>query len=148
MKHIALIIALVAATSAQAADTISPGQWQTVSKTTDFVMPGMPAGMSQKLGRGITVSRCITPAEVKDNPRALFEASKGKCTYSKFNMAGGKIESVAVCAEAANKMTISSTGTYTATTYAMDMTMVSAGKQGGVTIKTKVTGKHLGDCAK
>jgi hypothetical protein len=148
MKHLYLIAVLVAAAPSQAAETIRPGQWQMVNKTKSFSMPGMPAGLAQKMGGGMTLSRCITPEQVKDNPRSLFEGTQGKCSSTKFNMSGGKIDSVAVCEQPGGKTTISGSGTYTPTSYEMDMTMTANGKQGGMTIKTHVTGKRIGDCSK
>jgi Protein of unknown function (DUF3617) len=150
MKQIIfLIAALLASTSAQSAETIRPGKWQMISKTDALSIPGMPVGLASKMqGGSMTITSCITPEQAKDNPRALFESSKGKCSYSKFNMAGGKLDSVAVCEQQGAKMTISSSGTYSATDYAMASNMVTSGKQPGMTIKTHVVGKWLGDCSK
>ncbi len=148
MRFLILAMSILLAMPA-AADTIKAGKWQITSVADAMVIPGMPPELAAKMqSKPTTITHCVTEAQIKDGPRALFEASKGNCRYTKFDMTKGKLESVAVCQQQGSSMTMHSRGTYTAVSYATKSTMTGDGKSAGMKMTANVSGKWLGACSK
>ena len=148
MREAGLIVfvAGIAASGYVAAQaTIQPGQWETTSTVTDADMPGVPAiiiGMMK--GRPKTFSHCITPEQAAKDPRSLIQTGKS-CTIQSFSMTGGKLSSVTVCPQPKGVMTVTSTGTYTPTSYTAASRMVMTGER-TMTLNATVTSKLIGAC--
>jgi len=139
--------------------SIQPGEWETTQEITDVKVEGapegMPAGMFEAMkGRKTTVRTCITPEQAEKPSADFLTAQKdSKCTYSGFEMVGGAMKGAVSCPAGEGGMAhMTMAGTYTPTSYAMDMEMRSEGMGGaqmpGMTMamKMKTTGKRLGDC--
>jgi hypothetical protein len=62
-------------------------------------------------------------------------------------MGGGKIDIQMTCKEEASTQTSHMSGTYTPTSYSMDMSMNgSAGRESGMTMKMHVDANRVGEC--
>ncbi|MFA6114846.1 MAG: DUF3617 domain-containing protein [Sphingomonas sp.] len=126
---------------------IQPGKWQTSVKILDVQMPGGPpgvvAGMRSQPAQVVTA--CVTPQQAAAGPRGVMEASKGKCRYTSFNASGGRLTGVMTCAFATGAMTVTSNGSYTATSLDINGTSVMTGKM-RMTTKTHTIGRRIGPC--
>lgn len=141
---IAVLLAVPAA--AYAADTIQPGQWQTTVKTTPIAMPGVEAGTLQAMmGKPVIVTDCVTEADVKQGPKALLDASDGQCSYSKFELAGGRIDTVATCKRGSATTTVTTKGSYTPTSIKATSSMSGTN---GMKMTSEMTSTRIGACPK
>jgi hypothetical protein len=61
-------------------------------------------------------------------------------------MGGGKIDIAMVCKQENMTNTTTMSGTYTPTTYSMDMNMNGSGPQQGMTMKMHVDAQRVGEC--
>lgn len=137
---------------AGAATTLSPGQWQMVNRVVSVDIPGTPPGMAEMMRkRPMAVNMCLTPEQAARDPRSLFESSNGRCKYTKFVMAAGRLAFDMTCKGGmggGGNSIMSSTGRYTPTSYSVHSTMVSVGPRGTTRIVSDGVGKRVGDCKK
>lgn len=132
---------------------IEPGLWQSKVNIEEMTIPGLPAQYAQKMKetmsehRGEASSHCVTATEVKKPKEDFFGADKS-CRYEHFNMGGGKIDIQMVCSERGSTQTTSMAGTYTPTSYSMDMSSKGTGEglQNGMTMKMHVDSQRIGEC--
>ena len=132
---------------------IEPGLWQSKVAVLEMNIPGMPAQyadkMKQRLAehRNQTSKHCVTEADVKKPKEDFFGADKS-CRYEHFTMGGGKIDIQMVCSQEGSTQTTNMAGTYTPTTYSMDMSSkgTGGGEQGGMTMKMHVDSQRVGEC--
>ena len=130
---------------------VEPGLWQ--SKVTVLAMniPGMPpqyaAKMKQEMAeqRNETSKHCIKPEDVKKPKENFFGADKS-CHYDHFTMGGGKMDIQMVCRQENMTQTTNMTGSYTPTTYSLDMSSNGTGPQNGMTMKMHVDAQRIGVC--
>lgn len=147
------------AKATQDAVKMQPGQWQTQIKFVSVDVPGMPKAQADMMGQQMakmseqTAETCVTPEMVNKPPSEMFGGKAGGgCTYEKFELAGGKIDSVMSCKpQGAGEMKATTTGTLSGTSYELtsDTTMSGMpGMPGGgkMTMKTQIIGKRIGDC--
>jgi hypothetical protein len=88
----------------------------------------------------------VTEADVKKPKEDFFGADKS-CKYQHFTMGGGKIDMQMVCSEEGSTQTTNLSGTYTSTSYSMDMSSNgSGGHENGMTMKMHVDGQRVGQC--
>lgn len=145
---VAVFAAVAAATPA--APQVRPGQWQQQVRTTELDAPGLPPQALQMMPKSFSNSYCLTPEEAARGPREMLESAQrkdGGCTYTNFSMEGGKLTADMQCkggAGGAGTMRMQMRGTYTATTYAMTMTMESNGPIRRMTSVS--TGRLTGPC--
>ena len=138
----------------------SPGEWENKVEIVDVKfdeskLPPEAKGMTgaivkQMVGQVQTTKNCLTEAQAK-KPGADFlaGAENDECTYKKFNLSGGKIDADIECKgkEAGQQGNIKLAGTFTGTTYDMQMDMVMQSPQtGSMTIKAKNSAKRIGEC--
>lgn len=138
----------------------SAGEWENKVEIVDVKfdeskLPPEAKGMTgaivkQMVGQVQTTKNCLTEEEAK-KPGADFlaGAENDECTYKKFDLSGGKINADIACKgkEAGQEGDIKLTGSYTATSYDMEMAMVmSAPQTGAMTIKAKNSAKRIGEC--
>lgn len=137
----------------------SPGEWENTVEFVDikFDESKMPPEakammvpmMESMKGQSSTSSECMTPEQAKNPQEEFFNKQEGQeCSYERFSLAGGNIDMAMQC-KGNNDAggTITATGTYTPTTYTMEMTIASNSKQAGdVTIIAKSTAKRIGEC--
>lgn len=125
---------------------IQPGKWQSTVTITDMQMPNAPAGMAAAMrGHPTTVTACVTPQQAADGPRAVLQASNGRCRYTSFNAMGGRFDAVLQCSFASGSMTTTSHGTYSATTLDVAGTAVMSGRR-SMTTRTHTVARRVGGC--
>jgi maltoporin len=79
-------------------------------------------------------------------PKEDFFGADKSCRYDHFTMGGGKIDIAMVCKQENMTNTTTMSGTYTPTTYSMDMNMNGSGPQQGMTMKMHVDAQRVGEC--
>lgn len=134
---------------------IEPGLWQSKVVIQEMNIPGMPPQFADKMKQSMAEHRqqsnthCLTPADVKKPKEDFFAGEDKSCRYDHFTMGAGKIDIAMVCrAEGATQRT-NMTGTYTPTSYSMDMSSSgSGGAQGGMTMKMHVDSRRVGECSR
>ena len=130
---------------------VEPGLWQSKATVEEMNIPGMPAQYADKMKQEIAAHRndsskhCIKPEDVKKPKEDFFGADKS-CRYDHFTMGGGKIDIQMVCKQENMTNTTNMTGSYTPTTYSMDMAMNGSGPQQGMTMKMHVDAQRVGEC--
>ena len=125
---------------------IQPGKWQSTVTILDMQSPNLPPRVGQSMrARPTTLTACVTAAQAADGPRAVLQGSNGKCHYTSFNATGGRFNSVMVCAFVSGTMTVSSTGSYTATTMDVSGSTVSTGRM-QMRSKTHTSARRISGC--
>jgi hypothetical protein len=138
----------------------SAGEWENKVEIVDVKfdeskLPPEAKGMTgaivkQMVGQVQTTKNCLTEEQAK-KPGADFlaGAENDECTYKKFDLSGGKIDADIQCKgkEAGQEGNIKLAGTFTSSTYDMQMDMVMQSPQtGSMTIKAKNSAKRIGEC--
>lgn len=131
---------------------VEPGLWQSKVTVLEMNIPGMPPKYADKMKQSIaehrndTSKHCITAAEVKKPKEDFFGADKS-CRYEHFTMGGGRIDIAMVCKQEGFTQNTSMSGTYTPTSYSMDMSSNgSGGPEQGMTMKMHVDSQRIGEC--
>lgn len=146
-KVVAVAIPCALALAAYTGDTVRPGQWTAQSNMVSMEIPGMPANMANMMkGKPFTHSYCLTAEQAENAPEAMFKETNGQCRYTSFDMAGGKLDAVAVCTHEMGDARMRMTGSYTATSYSADNHMTISSPQGTVKTHAHVEGRRTGDC--
>ena len=111
------------------------------------IQKGFEEKMKQMMAGRMNASKhCITAADVK-KPKADFFGADKSCKYDHFAMGGGKIDIAMVCHHEGATQTTSMTGTYTPTTYTMDMeNRTTGGDHPGAVMKFHVDSQRIGEC--
>lgn len=135
---------------------LTPGQWETTVEILDVKMEGLPPGapkgmMNNMIGSKTTVKSCITPEQAeKPNADFLSAQKDANCSYSSFDMSGGLIKAAMICSgkNQPGKLQMSMTGKYGSNSYEMNQETNMSGFQQGMSMamKSKVTGRHIGEC--
>lgn len=133
-----------------------PGKYRATVQFLDVSIPGAPKQV-QDMMKGMldqgpqTHEYCLTKEEADKGFEEMAKRAReddGKCTFEKFDAAGGKIDAVMNCAEEGQgsaRMTMTGTGGETSS----EMTMtVNAEAPDGKTMTMKMTSKQerIGDC--
>jgi len=132
---------------------IEPGLWQSKVTVLEMNIPGIPpqyaAKMKQSMAehRNQASSHCVKPEDVKKPKEDFFGADKS-CRYDHFTMGGGKIDVQMTCKEEESTQVTNMSGTYTPTSYSMDMSSngTGAGREAGMTMKMHVDANRVGQC--
>ncbi|MGE5563061.1 MAG: DUF3617 domain-containing protein [Bacillota bacterium] len=130
---------------------VEPGLWESKVTIREMSMPGLPPEYADKMKQQMaehqqqTSRHCITPEDLK-KPKADFFGGSNSCTYEHFNMGGGKIDMTMVCKEAGATQTMAASGSYTPTTYSMDMSSNAPGGESGMSMKMHVDSRRVGEC--
>ncbi|MFZ9396777.1 MAG: DUF3617 domain-containing protein [Erythrobacter sp.] len=138
-----------------AAADIKPqaGQYRSTVEVLEFTLPGAPKEVNEVMRSNMakrTSEYCLTQEEADRGFEKMARQSQqgSDCTVEKFDVAGGDIEARMTCAvPGQGKMTMTMSGTGSATGSDMEMTMKGdfAG-QGEATIRMKVSNERIGDC--
>jgi len=133
-----------------AAVGLKPGKWEHKVELLDIQSKGMPKQFLDGMRSAIstTTTSCLTPDQAAQGPRRLLQRAnleKMHCRFDKAEMAGGTISSVMTCDMPGGTMTVHSTGTYSATEYAVDGEMTQTGRM-DLSEKTRTTGRWIGEC--
>lgn len=134
--HLQLAIALAACLAAPLAQAqnLKPGQYEYTTKTEMFGM-SIPVSFKQ----------CVTEKDVASNKAYVNQQGVEGCTPPVVQRKGSEITIQYNCTKP--KMTGEGKGSVTEDTFTMDMRMTQH-DMGGSVIKTALTAKRLGDCAK
>jgi hypothetical protein len=130
---------------------VEPGLWQSKVTVQEMNIPGMPPQYADKMKQSIAAHRndtnkhCITEADVKKPKEDFFGADK-TCRYAHFTMGGGRIDIQMVCKQENMTQTTNMSGSYTPTTYSLDMNSSGSGPQSGMTMKMHVDAQRVGEC--
>ena len=128
---------------------ITPGQWEATNEILSVSAPGMPPDITKQMLRKTTVLNCITP-EQAENPDANFLAAQkdSNCTYQDWSMENGRMSGTMTCTGegAPGQMKMQMQGQYAPNNYSMDMTMEAGGGGMNMTIKSRTSGRRVGDC--
>jgi hypothetical protein len=133
---------------------IEPGLWESKITFQDMQMPNLPPSVAAQMKKTMaqhhqqTNSNCVTPDEVKKPKEGFFAGNNKSCHYEHFTMGGGKIDIRMICNVEGSTQTTDMAGTYTPTTYSMDMSSKSAGgHEGGMAMKMHVDARRIGECS-
>ena len=143
-----------AAAKAIAEMHIQPGLYQAQVVIKQLDMPGMPpqvvaAMKSKMLEKPLTY--CITPEDAAKGAEAMKERmGKGQCQFTRFNAAGGTIDSEMTCnAGGQGEMHAVAHGTYTETGSVTSSSVdVAMGPTGKMHMEQVTTTTRVGDCTK
>lgn len=131
---------------------VQPGLWESKVTIQQMDIPGMPPQYADRMKQAMAEHRtdsskhCITEADVK-KPKADFFGADKSCKYDHFTMGGGKIDIAMVCREEESTQTSKMSGTYTPTSYSMDVSSsASGGNQNGMQMKMHVDSQRVGEC--
>lgn len=142
-------MAAAAAKPVAGPNMLAPGQWETKTRLRSIDQPGMDAETRrQLLGEDTSIDQCLPPEEAR-RPDANFFAGGGgsECSYTRFNMRGGKIAAVMGCNAGPGSITLKISGTYTPTSYQLDAATTTSGVPGAPASTTaRLSGTWLGAC--
>ena len=133
----------------------APGEWETMVEVTDMDMgmPGMTPQMRDQMLKSLKSTRaavktCMTPEQAaRPEASVLTGKTDSHCTYQNYDMANGRIDATLVCSGPQGKMTQVIGGTFTDTSFALSAAMESSGGPGGgMKMKSRTTGRRIGDC--
>jgi hypothetical protein len=130
---------------------VQPGLWESRVSVLEMNVPGMPPQYAVKMKQALAEHRndanrhCITEADVKKPKEDFFGADKS-CRYDHFAMGGGRIDIQMACRQENLTQTTNMSGSYTPTTYSLDMASKGSGPQQGMTMKMHVDAKRVGQC--
>ncbi|MDT9599204.1 DUF3617 domain-containing protein [Sphingosinicella rhizophila] len=128
---------------------LDPGQWEIEHEILSMEAPGMPKeAMASVTNQKTVIKSCITPEQAAKPNADFFAAKDNGCSYKDFNMAGGRIRGTLSCAseDRPGSMTMTMDGKYSAQSYEMAVEMKTDAGAGGMTIKSRGSGKRIGDC--
>ena len=133
---------------------VEPGLWQSKVTILDMNIPGMPAAFADKMKQSMaehqqqSSKHCLTKEDVKKPKEGFFAGADKSCHYGHFAMGGGKMDIQMVCDMDGATQTTDMSGTYTPTTYSMDMSSHgSAGGEKGMVMKMHVDSQRIGECS-
>jgi hypothetical protein len=131
---------------------VQPGLWEIKATYSEMNIPGLPPQYAEKMKQDMAADRekpshhCITPADVKKPDESFFGGDKD-CKFQHFNMGGGTMDVAMVCNREGTTQTMNMTGSYTPTSYSLDMAMnASGGRESGMSIKGHIDGRRVGEC--
>ena len=132
---------------------MEPGLWQSKVVIQEMSIPGLPPQFAEKMKQTMAEQRqhsnthCLTAAELKKPKEDFFASPDKSCRYEHFRMGSGKIDIAMACREEGTSQTTNMSGTYTPTSYSMDMSSSgSGGPMGGMTMKMHVDSSRIGEC--
>jgi hypothetical protein len=128
------LLALAAVPALAAEHPQKPGKWQL---TMQMEMPGMPVKLPP-----VTMEMCITEEDLQDPQKAVPNDPKSDCKVGEYKVDGNTVTWTVDCPK--NQMKGSGEITFSDDSYdgSMEMTM------GEQQMKTKYSGKWLGECKK
>ena len=131
---------------------MKPGEWETTVETLEVEMPGMTGAMKDQMTKALmdtrqTMKTCISEEEAKKPPMDRLTQMQD-CTYEKYELDGGDLDSTLVCKVQGSTMRMEIDGKLASETFDMENEMETTMPGGSQKIKTKarVTGRYLGPC--
>jgi len=133
---------------------VEPGLWQSKVTIKEMTIPGMPAQFAAKMKQSMaehqqqSSKHCLTKDDVNKPKEGFFAGADKSCRYAHFTMGGGKMDIQMVCEMEGATQTTDMTGSYTPTTYSMDMSSHgNAGGENGMVMKMHVDSQRIGECS-
>lgn len=141
----------VAEAGASGTIRFNPGRWETQIKVIKMDMEGMPPqakqAMEKMLGKGRTVTSCMTKEEAEKPDGKLFGQADENCTYDHFTLGDGKMDAKLTCKTPNGQQVMTMNGTYTGDTYNSSMQMQGPGMGGkAMTMTMELAARRVGDC--
>lgn len=141
------------AKAAQAKNRIQPGEWENSARIVSFSLPGAPdalkAQLDEELKKPPTVKKeCRSEKDADANDLAQIIPQASGCTFPKYQLAGGKIDAQMECPGPTGPVSMTVSGTQSATAYDLTLTQIQPvpGQTEKSTVTMQTTGKRLGDC--
>lgn len=143
-----------AAASGTGAMKFDPGEWETTVELLDAQIPGMPDAVAKQVRDSMkmrtTVTSCMTPEQADRPSEEMLAGNDGNCRFDNYQMQGGRIQAAMTCQggadEAANAKIVMD-GRYTASSFDLQNSIQTrAAGMGDMTMRSRVSGKRLGDC--
>lgn len=132
------------------ATSLQPGQYRTTVTIVSMNMPGLPAGMAEKMRSRPTVTEdCVTSEDVAELTRkSLVNEDSGQtCTENNITSANGRIDGSATCSRGeGGSYTMTMHGTYGANHVEMDMTMSGQTPMGQMNQQMHMVTDRIGEC--
>ena len=133
---------------------VEPGLWQSKATVNEMNIPGMPPAYADRMKQMMAehqqdVSKhCLTKEDVKKPKEDFFAGGNKSCRYGHFTMGGGRLDIEMVCREADSTQTTTMSGSYTPTSYSMDVSSTaSGGREQGMVMKMHVDANRVGECS-
>jgi hypothetical protein len=134
---------------------LKPGEWEMTVKVNDLKVEGLPeetkAKMKESSKQPKIEKMCVTKEQIeKETMMVLGVPVDPSCKYEKMMIGGGALDTSIACTAGPNaSMKMKFNGTYTDTTYKMNMDQTLAGgPMGTLSMKGIIDAKRLGDCPK
>ncbi|MEO0032788.1 MAG: hypothetical protein RIS94_2546 [Pseudomonadota bacterium] len=145
------VAARVAAANAGGAPQFQPGRWETAIQIVKMDMDGVPPEaktmMERMMGKGRTVTSCLTTEQAEKPGGKFFGQADQNCTYDHFSMNGGQIDAKMTCKTPHGAQVMTMNGTFTPASYESTMQMEGEGPTGqGMTMTMHLSAKRTGDC--
>lgn len=152
MRRPIILAACTSLAIGTSAAAIDPGEWQSTTQMVDMELPSeVPPQVAdmirQQMGEATTSAMCITQEDIDEAPQRMFDQSEGQCSYSKFSMEGGQLNATATCDTGQGTLTMRMSGSYTDTTYEMQMSMNGDAGMGPMAMTYATTGERVGACS-
>ena len=154
ISRFAALAVLAVPVAALAADMPTPGMWAVKGQVTNVELgAALPAGMKDMIKKQMMSQpaqdhkQCITKEDFENAPEKLVKSTESNCQYESFDISGGKMNAIAVCAfPQGGKGRMEMTGTYTATSFTSQSKVVVDSQMGQMVIESEGTGTRTGDC--
>ena len=126
---------------------VTPGMWEMAITIDSINAPNAPPAVAKMMqGRTTRVRHCITPEEASRGPQEMLKSAKS-CTFQKYQMRGGRLDSEMTCSSGGQTTRMVSTGAFTPTSFATQGKAVATGPM-PMTMTSHATGKLIGACKK
>ena len=144
-KVIGLTMAGMPALALAQSSGVTPGLWEIAVTINTVDMPGGPAFVAKMMqGKTTRVKQCITPADAAKGPQEMLKSAKG-CTFTKYSMQNGRMNSELTCAQGGQTTTSVSSGTFTPASFTSSARSVTTGQM-PMTMTSTANGKLIGPC--
>lgn len=154
---VAEVMNKMAETGADKASRLKAGKWQVTARVVDVATTGLPPEVTkafeQMKSRPQTAELCLSEDDVKKpDARMLGGRSPDECKFETFEMGGGVMKAVMLCARPGDggRARITTDGSYSPEAYKVTTAMVAeaagAAKGQSMTISNEVVGKWVGTC--
>lgn len=133
------------------ADRPTSGQYRATVTFLSIDMPGAPPQMAQMMSQMMsnTTNYCLTEADIAEGYRAITNRSTQsgqECAYESFSFSGGQIDAVVLCNVDGRQMRMDMSGTGTATSSDIMMTMTGDFGMGDGSMKLRAQHERIGEC--
>ncbi|MEP3421830.1 MAG: DUF3617 domain-containing protein [Erythrobacter sp.] len=126
------------------------GQYQASLQLLAVDLPDAPPQVTDMMGSMMNrdFDYCLTPEEVEEGYQSVMNrAQQGECSYERFTASNGQIDAAMTCDVDGRAMTIEMTGTGSATSSDVTMTMSGDFGIGPGTMTMRIAQERVGDCS-